>query len=158
MNDKELTVVLVEPHKEAIVARIDGTLKGMQETVGGLIEPIYFEDNACIICNEEGKINSSELNRALYDQDKEIYDIIAGTFFVCYAPPDADNFKSLPEELQNKYVQQFKTPEIFFRGSQGQILAFPEKPKKEPLSKQIDNAKNEIQHQNTTTQNKDFER
>lgn len=160
MAEKDFAVVLVEPHKEPTVTEIDGSLKGMQEVVGGYIEPIYLEDNACIICNEEGKINGLDLNRALYDQDHEIYDIVAGKFFICYAPPEAENFLPLPKELQEKYVEQFKTPEIFFKGSHGEILVLPEKPvRKEPLSAQIDNAKKDVQNNTPgTSENKKFER
>ena len=39
-------------------AEIDASLAGMQKTVGGLIEPFYpFEEQVCIVCNEESKIN-----------------------------------------------------------------------------------------------------
>lgn len=53
-----IRVVLVEPGKLARIAKIDTTLDAMQQTVGGDIEAYYpFEEQVCIVCNEEGKIN-----------------------------------------------------------------------------------------------------
>ena len=37
----------------------------MQEAVGGLIEIIDLSETACVICNEEGKLNGLEGNRSL---------------------------------------------------------------------------------------------
>ena len=61
------------------------SLDAMQQTVGGSIEAYYpFEEQVCIVCNDEGKINGLPLNRAIRDEDtNEIVDIIAGTFFIC---------------------------------------------------------------------------
>lgn len=53
-----IRVVLVEPGKLARIAQIGTTLDAMQRTVGGDIEAYYpFEEQVCIVCNEEGKIN-----------------------------------------------------------------------------------------------------
>ena len=79
-----MRVVLVEPGKAARVAEIDGSLEGMQKTVSGYIQAVYpFEETVCLVCNEEGKLQGLPLNRALRDEDNRIYDIVAGTFFVC---------------------------------------------------------------------------
>ena len=57
-NEKKIKVVLLEPGKLARAVEIDASLAGMQKTVGGLIEPFYpFEEQVCIVCNEESKIN-----------------------------------------------------------------------------------------------------
>ena len=57
-NEKKIKVVLLEPGKLARATEIDASLAGMQKTVGGLIEPFYpFEEQVCIVCNEESKIN-----------------------------------------------------------------------------------------------------
>lgn len=68
----EMTVVLLEPGKMARTATIDSSLEGMQKVVGGLIETYYpFEEQVCIVCNEEGKINGMPLNRAIYAEPEE---------------------------------------------------------------------------------------
>ena len=110
MNENTIKVVLIEPDKKAVVAEIGASLEGMQAAVGGFIEAIYpFEEPVAIICNEEGKINGLPLNRALYDDQREIYDVIAGTFFI--AGCGDDDFVSLSQEQIDKYKSMFLVPE-----------------------------------------------
>ena len=86
MSEK-INVLLIEPGKYPKQIEIEDTLEAMQETVGGYIEEYMpFDDEIAIVCNEEGKMNGAELNRAIYSDDKEILDIIAGKFFIAYAP------------------------------------------------------------------------
>lgn len=61
------------------------------------------------------------------DSNREMVDIIAGKFFVCYAPIESEKFLSLPEDLAKKYEQKFKYPERFFKNN-GKIEAVPYKP------------------------------
>ena len=52
LDTGRLRVVLVEPGKVARVAEIDGSLEGMQKTVGGYIQAVYpFEETVCLVCN-----------------------------------------------------------------------------------------------------------
>ena len=109
-----MTVLIVEPGKKPRKAEIDGSLEGMQRVVGGYIQAIYpFEDPVALICNEEGKLLELPFNRALRDEDGDIYDIVSGTFFLCSAPPDSDGFEDLSHELMEKYNQRFYYPEMF---------------------------------------------
>lgn len=111
---KNITVVLVKPNQKAQIATIDASLRGLQEIVKGPIEAMYpFEEEVCIVCNEVGKIEGLPLSRAIYDEDKQMIDIIAGTFFICDA--SGEDFGSLNEEQQNKYLEQFKSPERFYK-------------------------------------------
>lgn len=60
---------------------IDGSLKSMQEAVGGTIQALYpFEEPVALICNDEGKLLGLPLNRALRDEEGRIYDIIRDIF------------------------------------------------------------------------------
>ena len=127
--DKEETirVVLLEPGKLARVADIDSSLEGLQKTVNGLIAAAYpFEEEVCIICNEEGKLNGMPLNRAIRCEG-QITDIIAGPCFVCSC--DKASFGSLTEAQQQKYLKMFKYPEHFLKIN-NQIAAFPYNPQK----------------------------
>ncbi len=74
------------------------------------------------VCNEEGKLQGLPLNRALRDEDNRIYDIVAGTFFVCDC--STENFKSLNEEQLKRYTEKYKRPERFVQ-IDDQILAIP---------------------------------
>ena len=94
-----MQVVIVEPRKEPMVQNIGNDLKAMQEIVGGTIQAVYpFEETIALICNEEGKLLGLPLNRALRDETGAVYDIVAGTFFLCAAPADSEHFESLTEE------------------------------------------------------------
>ncbi len=109
-----MRVVYVEPNKMTEIRKIDSSLMAMQKAVGGNIEALYpFTDPVAIICNEEGKINGLELNRGLADDRGNLYEIIAGTFFICLARPDSEDFEGLTDELASKYFEMFKYPEVF---------------------------------------------
>lgn len=76
-----MQVLTVEPLKAPYLSEIGSELEDLQKAVGSYIELVYpFDDEVCIVCNEEGKYNGSELNRSLRGDDGEIYDIVAGTF------------------------------------------------------------------------------
>ena len=109
-----MRVVVVEPEKKPIVQDIDVGLESMQKIVGGSIEAIYpFEEPVALICNEEGTLLTLPLNRALRDDEGNVYDIISGTFFVCAAPPDSDRFEGLTDQQVKTYTERFAMPEMF---------------------------------------------
>lgn len=109
-----MTVLAVMPGKAPERMELDGSLQSMQEFVGGTIQAVYpFSDPVAIVCNDEGKMLGLGYNRALRDDDGNIYDILCGPFFVCGL--GEDNFASLPEDLLRKYSQRFHHPELFLR-------------------------------------------
>lgn len=109
-----MKVIVVEPQKKPVVQNIDPGLESMQKIVGGSIEAVYpFADPVALICNEEGKLLGLPLNRALRDDDGEVYDIISGTFFLCAAPPDSEHFESLTDQQVKTYMERFAMPEMF---------------------------------------------
>lgn len=69
-------------------------------------------------------MRKNEFEYAVYDENGEIADIIAGDFFICYAPPDRPDFSSLPDELIRKYSELFKTPKAFIR-IDGKLIIVP---------------------------------
>lgn len=77
---------------------------------------------------EKGGQNGWRIEKCFLMEDKhEMLDIIAGDFFIAYAPIDSEKFLSLPEEMLEKYKAKFKYPERFFRAEDG-IKAVPFKP------------------------------
>ncbi|MDL2225552.1 DUF3846 domain-containing protein [Eubacteriales bacterium OttesenSCG-928-M02] len=118
-----MKVLMVEPGKAPYEKDIQG-LPAMQEAVGGgLIQACYYyEEPVCLVCNEEGKINGMPLNRAIYDEDKEMVDIIAGPFFVCGL--GKEDFTDLSPELMEKYKGMFRDPELFVQFND-KIIAIP---------------------------------
>ena len=109
-----MQVVVVEPEKKPIVQDVGSDLESMQKIVGGSIQAIYpFDEPVALICNEEGKLLNLPLNRALRDDEGNVYDIISGTFFLCAAPQDSDRFTSLTDQQAKMYMERFAMPEMF---------------------------------------------
>lgn len=103
-----MKVLVIEAGCQPMVKEIDGSLKSMQEVVGGYIQAIYpWMEEVALVCNEEGKINGMALNRPLLDDRGQLVDIIAGTFFICSAPVDSESFQSLTDEQIERYSRLF---------------------------------------------------
>lgn len=103
-----MKVIVIRPFEQPTVEEIENTLKAKQTIVGGYIQAIYpWEDEVTLICNEEGKLIGLPLNRPLWNEDGEIIDLIVGTFLICGAPMDSENFESLPDDLITKYTKMF---------------------------------------------------
>ena len=88
------------------------------------------------MANEKGGADGWKIERCYMrdDSKREMLDIIAGKFFVCYAPIESEKFKSLPKDLARKYEQMFKYPETFERTAEG-IKAIPFKPKSKEMER-----------------------
>lgn len=115
--DEKIKVVLVKPMQKPQIVEIGTSLEDMQQVVAGNIEQVMpFDEEVALVCNEEGKNEGLELNRALKYSDGEIVDIIAGDFFICSAK--GENFTSLTDEQVHKYSEMFKSPERFYRSSE----------------------------------------
>ena len=126
--DNTIEVLMVEPGQYPRMERIGADLYSLQKAVDGDIQAVYpYDDAVALICGEEAKLEGKPLNRALRDEKGEIYDIIAGKFFICGL--GEEDFASLPKELQKKYDDKFRQPEAFLKmGSK--IMAIPTEPVK----------------------------
>lgn len=136
-----MKILMVEPGKMPCETEINSGLEALQKAVGGHIQAVYpYEDPVAIVCNEEGKIMGMPLNRALSDEDGNIYDIIAGNFLIVGL--GEESFSDLSPDLMEKYSEQFKHPEKFVRIA-GKYLAvkqpLPEESEKPPQSMVITN-------------------
>ena len=129
-KNKTIKVVAVPVGKQAYIKEISTELKSLQAEVGGYIQALYpFEDEVALICNDEGKLMGLPLNRALKTEGmagNEIYDIVAGDFFLCYAPYTSENFENMPDDLLQKYLELFRYPERFLIKNQT-IYIYPER-------------------------------
>ena len=130
-----ISVLLIQPGKCPRMVEIEDSLEAMQQLVGGDIEEYMpFEDEVALICNEEGKINGLPLNRAVYDSEHNMIEIMAGDFFICHAPFSSEKYLSLPPDLEKKYAEMFHNPERFVQTAKG-IEAVPMKPKTKDLER-----------------------
>ena len=138
-KSNELDVLLVKPGGYAKMTTIDADLASMQKIVGGYIQAVnYFDEPVVLVCNDEGKLNGLELNRAIKDDNGKVLDVIAGTFFIC--GEGYENFTSLPPEHREKFEKMFKKPEAFLKMGKG-IMAIPVEPKNDAIGKK-ENTKN----------------
>ena len=111
-----MLILVVEPGKVPKTRDISGSLKEMQSIVGGYIQAIYHF--------REGWLLGLPGNRSLRDENGEVSNIIWGTFFLCGAPADGEDFVGLTPEQAEQLEEQFHTPEAFV-GSNGRILCVP---------------------------------
>ena len=109
-----MNVLVVEPGKAPYEMQIGSDLQSMQALVGGYLEAVYpFDQPVALVCNEDGKRDGLPLNRALRDSDGDIYDIIAGNFFI--AGLGKNDLTDLPHELAEQFAERFRQPEMFLR-------------------------------------------
>ncbi len=104
-----MKILVVEPEKAPYEREISDDLHEMQEIVGGLIEPIYFEpkNDALVFCNEEFLLNGSQPNRMVGDI------LVHGTFFVVgnrETEYGEEESCSLTDEQLSRYSKEFAEP------------------------------------------------
>ena len=107
------------------LAEVDNTLEAEQRYVNfneanGLIAVVSINNEIDVICNDEGKLMGLPLNRALFDDDGHVYDIVSGNFLIVGL--GEEDFTDLSPDLMEKYGEQFKYPEKFARIA-GEIIA-----------------------------------
>ena len=118
-----MTVLAVQSGAKPVKLELEGTLKSMQDFVGGTIQALYpFDDAVAIICNDEGKLNGMKYNRALRNEDGEVIDILCGSFFVCGL--GEEDFTSLSAEQLETYYKVFEHPEVFLAVA-GHLVVVP---------------------------------
>ena len=77
------------------------------------------------VYNDEGKLTGLPLNRALRDEQGQMYDAVAGTFLVVGL--GEEDFASLSPELAQKYEKQFHQPETFLKlGNRLLVIPVPD--------------------------------
>ena len=82
------------------------------------------------MADERGGKDGWKIERCyMKEPSREITDIIAGDFFIAYAPIGSEKFESLPKALADKYAEVFKYPERFLKTENG-IAVVPFKPVK----------------------------
>lgn len=118
---EKINVIMCRAGEIAEVAKIEHSLEGLQKAVGGYIEE-YFpfqKDPAAIICNENGKLDGLPLNRAVYDKEGNIMDVICGDFLIVGAPYDSTELTDISPKMKKKYLEEFRLPEKFYKAEKG---------------------------------------
>ena len=118
-----MDVLLVRPNMYPQAVQVGCELEDLQKAVGGYIQAVYpFEEPVALVMDEEAKLTGKDLNRALRDEDGDMYDIIAGDFLVVGL--GEEDFSSLSPELMKKFEERFHQPEMFVRMGRS-IMALP---------------------------------
>ena len=102
MEENTLSVLKIAPGQYPQQVEIDNDLKALQQAVGGSIGASYpfADDPVAIVYNDDGKLMGLPLNRALRDENGQMYDAVAGTFLVVGL--GEEDFVSLTPELAQK--------------------------------------------------------
>ena len=99
-----MRVLYVEPGKIPYETEIPNNLEGEQQAVQGLIDLVYLDRGAILVCNDEGKLIGMDGNRVLDNGT-----IIAGPFFI--TGDGGADFCSLTDEQAVHFMQRFMEPE-----------------------------------------------
>lgn len=106
MENKKMSVLVVEAGKRAVVAEIEDTLGALQTIVGGCIDVTCpFPDPVGIILNDEGIYNTVCLPNRYIAQEGNISGVLCGTFIV--AGLDKENFRSLTKKEMEYYLHYY---------------------------------------------------
>lgn len=117
-----IRVLFIPCGKKPEIREIDGSLKSMQELVGGLIEDVCWGDEKmALICNDEGLLLGLPPNRSIRWEETGGCAIIHGDFFLCGV--DGENYTSLPPKLIEFYAERFRYPEIFLPDGEGSVIS-----------------------------------
>ena len=90
-----MTAIYKAPGCAPEVIDIPNTLEALQEKVGGYIETVTFATDACIICNEEGRLMGLPYN----------CDLLGVTFVgpILIVGIDGEEFAGLPEDMLHMF-------------------------------------------------------
>ena len=98
-----MRVLYVEPGKPAYETEIPNNWEAQSQAVEGIIEFVYLDHNAVLICNDESKLNGMAGNRHLDNGS-----IIAGPFLIV---GDGNGLQSLTDEQVAYFMERFHEPE-----------------------------------------------
>ena len=105
-----MRVVLCRVGEDAVITDIKKEYDTYSQIVDGYITCVYpFDDNAILVCNDEGKINGMKFNRYL-KADGIPYDAIMGDFFIV-GDDMIDDFTDLSLAQAEKYKKMFEHPD-----------------------------------------------
>ena len=101
----EVRAIKIEPGEAAKEIKLDTSLESLQREVDGYIEITYpFDDNVCIIGNDEAKLIGKEGTIRI---EGSIY---AGTLLIV-GLNEEDDFADLTDRQLGEYLSLFNVPE-----------------------------------------------
>ena len=114
MEKNKISALYVCPNKPPELVLVEPTTPVFRGLLGGPIEEIfpYFEE-VMLLCSASAKVERKPPNRALYDGNGNLIDVVAGDFILVGAPLTEPGFISLTPEQINRYQALYQTPDQF---------------------------------------------
>ena len=113
---RDIRIVYCAPDKRAEIRTVRNDYETLHDLVQGYLEAVYpFEEEVCIVCNEEGKLDGLPFNRCLKYDNGIVYDFISGPFFICSCK--GVDFGSLTQKQAEKYKDMYLFPERMYKQS-----------------------------------------
>lgn len=88
-----MKVIMKKPGEAPVLTDITNELSALQEAVGGLIETFTFAEDACVICNEEGKLMGLPYNCTFLGE------VFVGTILIVGVA--GEEFADVPEDVSD---------------------------------------------------------
>lgn len=99
--------LVMRPGEEAVEGFL--TWDDVSEIIDGLVEPVEFGENVMLLVNEEFRLNGSEKNRVILDENGLPADIYCGNIVAVSIADDEEDFGSLTDE-QIEYLKKVLPP------------------------------------------------
>lgn len=120
-NTEKIKVVICEPFIEAKEIEVDSDYVSLSNLIGKYVSTFDLITNKVVIVyDDEGKLNGSQFNRAIFQEDKltdfktkkkhQLIDLIYNSFIICGT--DGENLISLTDEQIEQYKNLYKYSEI----------------------------------------------
>ena len=114
MEANQITALHICPNKPPELVLVEPTEPVFRGILGSSVEEIfpYFEE-VMLLCSASAKVERKPPNRALYDENGNLFDIVAGDFLLVGAPLTEPGFISLTPEQITRYQALYQTPDQF---------------------------------------------
>lgn len=97
-----MKAIFKDPLKESKIIDVENSVAGIQKVIGGYFEAITIEEDACILCDEEGKIKRLKPN-CIYNGE-----LIVGPVLVVGVK--GEDFTDVPERIIERWNEKEKGP------------------------------------------------
>lgn len=119
-----MKAIYIRVGKPAVVIDIQDDYRKMREAIAcDCISFAYpFEDNAAIVCDDEGKLYGKKYSVVL-SYNGEAYDTINGDCLIVGTDINSGRCVSLTAEQIEKYLHQYRMPQVVVKMPNGQYVA-----------------------------------
>lgn len=95
-----MKAIFKDPLKDSKIIDVENSVAGIQKVIGGYFEAITIKEDACILCDEEGKIKRLKPN-CIYNSE-----LIVGPVLVVGVK--GEDFTDVPERIIERWKKRKK--------------------------------------------------